>query len=80
LGNLGNSEDIGQLGPGGWKSLALSAFNKDQNLIIAYPILPGERCPDCDGWTALGWTALGWTGTGYDQREGYMWESALRPI
>ena len=60
---------IGTLAPGGQKSIAISSFNQGgQNLIIPYPNLADNQCPNCDGWTDLG----GPPGT--TQREGWMWE------
>ncbi len=60
---------IGTLAPGGNKSIPISAFNQGgQNRFIPYPNLPGNQCPNCDGWTDLG----GPPGT--TQREGWMWE------
>ena len=59
---------IGTLAPGGKKSVAISAFRQGgANLIIPYPNLSNNQCPNCDGWTALG----GPPGT--TQREGWMW-------
>ena len=60
---------IGPLGAGGQTSLAISSFNPGgQNVIMAYPNLTDNQCPNCDGWTDLG----GVPGT--KQREGWMWE------
>ena len=60
---------IGTLAPGGVKSIAVSALNQGgPNLIIAYPTLADNQCPNCDEWTDLGGNP------GTTQREGWMWE------
>ena len=59
---------IGTLPPGGRKSIAISAFRPGgANVVIPYPDLSNQQCPNCDGWTALG----GVPGT--EQRAGWMW-------
>lgn len=56
--------------PGATFSMKISDFNQGgANLVIPYPNLPANACPDCDQWTALG----GAPGT--LQREGFMWQS-----
>jgi hypothetical protein len=59
---------LGTLAPGGVKSIAISAFRQGgANVIIPYPNLTDQQCPNCDGWTDLG----GPPGT--KQRAGWMW-------
>jgi len=59
---------LGTLAPGEHKSIAISAFKQGgANLVIPYPNLSDQQCPNCDGWTDLG----GPPGT--KQREGWMW-------